>query len=99
MWVRIAAAISTLALGAMIVGTLFTLPADPAAALYRARGLYGRRVGSAILEMFDQLGRASVTLTRRPVLPLTFVYFTVRDVASASVVAWMPRGCFPFCAG
>ena len=55
-----------LAFGVMIVGMLLTLPVNIAAALYRARGLYGRAVKLVNLGMIGALlGQlVAVTLTQ-----------------------------------
>ena len=73
-----------LAFGIMVVGMLLTLPVNIAAALYRARGLYGRAVKLVNLGMmgalFGQL--AAVTLTQS-LLYVTIVYVAAQMLAAA----------------
>ena len=89
-----------LAFGIMVVGMLLTLPVNIAAALYRARGLYGRAVKLVNLGMMGALlGQlAAVTLTQS-LLYVTIVYVAAQMLAAAYLLMSMRPRCFRFCAG
>jgi O-antigen/teichoic acid export membrane protein len=89
-----------LAFGIIVVGMLLTLPANIAAALYRARGLYGRAVKLANLAMmsalFGQL--AAVTLTQS-LLWVTIVYVAAQMSAAAYLLTVDAPRLFPYLRG
>ncbi|HYJ18639.1 MAG TPA: hypothetical protein VEW72_05655, partial [Burkholderiales bacterium] len=89
-----------LAFGIMVVGMLLTLPANIAAALYRARGLYGRAVKIVNLGMmgalFGQL--AAVTLTQS-LFYVTIVYVAAQLSAAAYLLMIDAPRLFPYLRG
>lgn len=89
-----------LAFVAMTVGMLLTVPANLAAALYRARGHYGRAVRLQSLAMLGaQIGQlAAVTVTGS--LPaVTLAYVTAQLLISFYIVAVDAPRLFPFLRG
>ncbi|WFU18975.1 hypothetical protein [Bradyrhizobium sp. CB3481] len=89
-----------LAFGTMVVGMILTLPANVPAALYRARGLYGRAVKLANLGMmsalFSQL--AAITLTQS-LLYVTIVYVATQMLFALYVLTVDAPRLFPFLRG
>lgn len=64
-----------LAFGVMTVGMILTLPVNIAAALYRARGLYGRAVKVSNLGMLGALlGQSVAIVATQSLLAITCVY-------------------------
>jgi O-antigen/teichoic acid export membrane protein len=88
------------AFGAMIVGTLLMLPVNIAAALYRARGLYGRAVKIVNLGMLAALlGQiAAVTLTQS-LLYVTIVFVAAQMLAAGYLLIFDAPRLFPFLRG
>jgi O-antigen/teichoic acid export membrane protein len=88
-----------LAFVAMIVGTLLTLPANLAAALYRARGLYGRAVWLVNLGMLGALlGQLAAVTVTQSLLCVTIIYVAAQMLAAAYLMSDVPR-LFPFLCG
>ena len=89
-----------LAFGVMVVGMLLTLPVNIAAALYRARGLYGRAVKLVNLGMIGALlGQlAAVTLTQS-LLYVTIVYVAAQMLAAAYLLTVDTPRLFPYLRG
>jgi O-antigen/teichoic acid export membrane protein len=89
-----------LAFGTMIVGTLLTLPVNIAAALYRARGLYGRAVKLVNLGMLGALlGQfVAITLTQS-LFYVTLVYVAAQLLAAAYLLMSDAPRLFPFLRG
>jgi O-antigen/teichoic acid export membrane protein len=88
------------AFGIMVVGVLLAQPGNIAAALYRARGLYGRAVKLANLgtmgALFGQL--AAVTLTQN-LLYVTTVYVAAQMLAAAYLLMIDAPRLFPYLRG
>jgi O-antigen/teichoic acid export membrane protein len=89
-----------LAFGIMVVGMLLTLPVNIAAALYRARGLYGRAVKLVNLGMMAALlGQlAAVTLTQS-LLYVTIIYVAAQVSAAAYLLMIDAPRLFPYLRG
>jgi O-antigen/teichoic acid export membrane protein len=89
-----------LAFGIMVVGMLLTLPVNIAAALYRARGLYGRAVKLVNLGMMGALlGQlVAVTLTQS-LLYVTVIYVAAQVSAAAYLLMIDAPRRFPYLRG
>jgi O-antigen/teichoic acid export membrane protein len=81
----------------MILGTLLTVIGNPAAALYRARGYYGRAVRLQCLGMLvAQLGQLTAVTTTGSLLAVTLAYVIPLLLICAYVVLIDAPRLFPF---
>jgi len=86
-----------LAFGVMTVGMLLTLPVNIAAALYRARGLYGRAVKLVNLGMLGVLvGQLVAVAATKSLLAVTCVYATTQLFVLLFLLAVDAPRQFPF---
>lgn len=86
-----------LAFGVMVVGMLLTLPVNIAAALYRARGLYGRAVKLVNLGMLGALlGQSAAVAVTQNLLILTCVYVATQVLVMVYFLAVDAHRQFPF---
>jgi O-antigen/teichoic acid export membrane protein len=86
-----------LAFGVMTVGMLLTLPVNIAAALYRARGLYGRAVKLVNLGMIGALlGQLAAVAATQSLLAMTFVYVATQLLVTLFFLAVDAPRQFPF---
>jgi O-antigen/teichoic acid export membrane protein len=86
-----------LAFGVMTVGMLLTLPVNIAAALYRARGLYGRAVKLVNLGMIGAvLGQLAAVAATQSLLAMTFVYVATQLLVTLFFLAVDAPKQFPF---
>lgn len=84
----------------MIVGALLTLPTNLAAALYRARGHYGRAVWLQCAAMLiAQLAQLAAVITTASLLAVTVAYVAAQVVVQSYIVAIDVRRLFPFLRG
>jgi O-antigen/teichoic acid export membrane protein len=88
------------AFGTMIVGTLLALPVNVTAALYRARGLYGRAVRVANLgTLAALLGQIAAVVFTQSLLYVTIVFVAAQVLAAGYLrIVDAPR-LFPFLRG
>jgi O-antigen/teichoic acid export membrane protein len=86
-----------LAFGVMTVGMLLTLPVNIAAALYRARGLYGRAVKLVNLGMIAALlGQLVAVAATQSLLTVTFIYVATQLLVTLGFLAFDAPRQFPF---
>jgi O-antigen/teichoic acid export membrane protein len=86
-----------LAFGAMILGSILTVTGNVAAALYRARGYYGRAVRLQCLGMLaGQLGQLVAVVVSGSVLAVTLAYVIAQLIVAIYVVAIDAPRLFPF---
>jgi O-antigen/teichoic acid export membrane protein len=86
-----------LAFSVMTIGMLLTLPVNVAAALYRARGLYGRAVKLVNLGMLGALlGQLAAVAATQDLLVLTCVYVVVQLLVMLYFLAVDAPRQFPF---
>jgi hypothetical protein len=88
-----------LAFGIMVVGMLLTLPANIAAALYRARGFYGRAVKLVNLGMMGALfGQLAAVMLTQSLFYVTIVYVAAQLSAAAYLLMIDAPRLFPYLA-
>lgn len=86
-----------LAFSVMTIGILLTLPVNIAAALYRARGLYGRAVKLANFGMVGALlGQLVAVATTQSLLVTTFTYVATQFLVTLFFLAIDAPRQFPF---
>jgi O-antigen/teichoic acid export membrane protein len=89
-----------LAFGIMVVGMLLTLPANIAAALYRARGFYGRAVKLVNLGMMGALfGQLAAVMLTQSLFYVTIVYVAAQLSAAAYLLMIDAPRLFPYLRG
>lgn len=85
------------ALAMMVAGMLAVLPANVAAALYRARGLYGRGVWlPCVAQAVAQVGQVTAIVTSGDLLMVTIAYVAPQVVLAVYLVTIDAPRCFPF---
>jgi O-antigen/teichoic acid export membrane protein len=86
-----------LAFGVMTVGMLLTIPVNISAALYRARGLYGRAAKLVSLSMIVALlGQLAAVAVTQSLLAMTLVYVSTQLLVTVFFLAVDAPRQFPF---
>lgn len=81
----------------MVVGMLAVLPSNVTAALYRARGLYGRGVWlSCIAQAVAQVGQVAAIVTSGDLRWIVLAYVAPQVVLVVYLMAMDAPHCFPF---
>jgi len=89
-----------IAFGAMVVGILLTVPANLAAALYRARGYYGRAVRlQCVAMLLAQLGQLVVIAISGSLVAVVLAYVMAQLLVSLYIVVIDTPHLFPFLRG
>ncbi|MGQ0684288.1 hypothetical protein [Bradyrhizobium sp.] len=85
------------ALAVMVAGMLAVLPANVAAAVYRARGLYGRGVWlPCAAQAIAQVGQVAAIVTSGDLVMIAIAYVAPQVVLAAYLLAIDAPRCFPF---
>src|SRR5262249_6372875 len=81
----------------MVAGMLATLPSNVPAALYRARGVYGRGVWiPCVAQAVAQIGQVVTIVTTGDILMMVISYVVPQVVLTVYLITIDARRCFPF---